>query len=52
MGCDCVNLRRGKRSGIVNDPYRPDDRQYNLCLIGKVITFSLETTESVAALLG
>lgn len=40
------------RTGIVNDPYRPDDRQYNLWLIGKVITFSLETTKSMAVLLG
>ena len=40
----------GRRGGIVNDPNRPDDPQYILRLIGKVITVRLETVEVVASL--
>lgn len=36
-------LRTDKRSGIVDDPNRPDDLHYIVKLIGKVITVSLET---------
>jgi len=32
-----------KRSGITNDPKRPDDEQYIVRLIGQVITVSIET---------
>ena len=45
-------IKTNKRSGITNDPNRPDDPQYILKLIGKVITVSLETVEVVEALPG
>ena len=38
------------RSGITNDPNRPDDPQYILRLLGQVITVSLETVKVVKAL--
>jgi predicted helicase len=38
------------RSGIVSDPNRPDDPQYIVRLIGKVITVSLETMKIVGGL--
>jgi len=38
------------RSGIVNDPNRPDDPRYILRLIGQVITVSLETQRVVEGL--
>ena len=38
------------RSGIVNDPNRPDDPQYILRPIAKVITVKLETVEIAASL--
>ncbi len=38
------------RSGIVNDPNRPDDPKYILRLIGQVITVSLETQQIIAVL--
>ena len=39
-----------KRSGITNDPNRPEDREYILNLIGQVITVSLETVKIVQSL--
>lgn len=39
-----------KRSGIANDPNNPDDPQYIVRLIGKVITVSLETVQIVERL--
>ena len=39
-----------KRSGITNDPNRPDDPTYILRLIGQVITVSLETVKIVSSL--
>ena len=39
-----------KRSGIVNDSNRAEDPQYIVRLIGKVISISLETVETVAGL--
>jgi len=39
-----------KRSGITNDPNRPDDPQYIVRLIAQVITVSLETVKIVGAL--
>ena len=39
-----------KRSGIVNDPNRPDDPQYIVKLIGQVITGSLQTVDIVEGL--
>jgi len=39
-----------KRSGIVNDPNRPDDPEYIVRLIGQVISVSLETVRLVREL--
>ncbi len=47
---DQYQVSTDKRSGITNDPNRPDDPQYILRLIGQVITVSLETVKIVAAL--
>ena len=47
---DQYRVKTDKRSGIVNDPYRPEDPQYILRLIGKVITVSLESVKIVEAL--
>jgi predicted helicase len=47
---DRYRIHTDKRSGIVNDPNRPDDREYIVKLIGKVITVSLETMKIVADL--
>ena len=40
---DQYRVKTDKRSGIVNDPNRPDDPRYIVKLIGKVIAVSLET---------
>ena len=40
---DQYRVSTDKRSGIANDPNRPDDPQYIVRLVGKVITVSLET---------
>jgi predicted helicase len=40
---DQYHVSTDPRSGIVNDPNRPDDPRYILRLIGQVITVSLET---------
>ena len=42
---DQYRVKTDKRSGIVNDPNRGDDREYIVRLIGKVISVSLETVE-------
>jgi len=44
---DQYQVSTDKRSGITNDPNRPDDPQYILRLIGQVITVSLETVKIV-----
>ncbi len=44
---DQYRVKTDKRSGIVNDPNRADDRQYIVRLIGKVITVSLETVDII-----
>jgi predicted helicase len=49
---DRYEVRVDKRSGIVNDPNRPDDPEYIVRLIGKVITVSLETVKIVKGLPG
>ena len=49
---DQYRVKTDKRSGIVNDPNRPDDPQYIVRLIGKVISVSLETVEIVEGLPG
>jgi len=47
---DQYRISTDSRSGIVNDPNRPDDPQYILRLIGQVITVSLETQQIIATL--
>ncbi len=47
---DQYRVKTDKRSGIVNDPNRPDDPQYIVQLIGKVITVSLETVDIIHGL--
>ena len=47
---DQYRVKTDKRSGIVNDPNRPDDPQYIVKLIGKVIAVTLETVEIVEEL--
>lgn len=47
---DQYRVTTDKRSGIVNDPNRPDDPQYIVRLIGKVISVSLETVKIVEGL--
>ena len=39
-----------KRSGITNDPNRPDDPEYIVRLVGQVIGVSLETVKLVNSL--
>ena len=43
-------IKTDKRSGITNNPNRPDDPQYIIKLIKKVITISLETVTIVEEL--
>ena len=40
---DRYQVHTDKMSGIVNDPNRPDEPQYIVKLIGKIITVSMET---------
>ena len=47
---DQYRVKTDKRSGIVNDPNRPDDPRYIVKLIGKVIAVSLETVEILEGL--
>lgn len=47
---DQYRVKEDKRSGIVNDPNRPDDEEYIVHLIQKVITVSLETLKIIEAL--
>jgi predicted helicase len=47
---DQYRVSTDPRSGIVNDPNRPDDPKYILRLIGQVITVSLQTQRIIAAL--
>ena len=47
---DQYRVSTDPRSGIVNDPNRPDDPKYILRLIGQVITVSLETQQIIATL--
>ena len=47
---DQYQVSTDKRSGITNDPNRPNDPQYILRLIGQVITVSLETIQIVKSL--
>ena len=47
---DQYRVKEDRRSGIVNDPNRPDDKKYIVHLIQKVITVSLETLNIIEAL--
>jgi predicted helicase len=47
---DQFQVSTDKRSGITNDPNRPDDPQYIVRLIAQVITVSLETVKIVRSL--
>jgi predicted helicase len=47
---DQYRLKVDKRSGIINDPNRPDDETYILELLKKVITVSLETLKLIDTL--
>ena len=49
---DQHRVKTDKRSGITNDPNRPDDPQYILRLLAKVISVSLETVNIVKELPG
>jgi predicted helicase len=45
-------LSYDKRSDIVNDPNNPDDPEYIVKLIGKVVTVSIETVDIIKKLPG
>ena len=47
---DQYRVKTDRRSGILNDPNRPDDPQYIRRLIAQVITVSLETDRIVGSL--
>ena len=49
---DQYRVKVDKRSGIVNDPNRPDDDQYIIGLLQKVIAISMETVAIVEGLPG
>ncbi len=49
---DQYRVKSDKRSGLVNDPNGPDDPEYIVRLIGKVVTVSLETVKIVSSLPG
>ena len=44
---DQYQVSTDKRSGITNDPNRPDDLEYIVRLLSQVITVSLETVNAV-----
>jgi predicted helicase len=47
---DQYQVSADKRSGITSDPNRPDDEQYIVRLVGRVITVSVETVKLVEEL--
>ena len=47
---DQYRVKEDKRSGIINNPNRPNDKEYIVRLIQKVITVSLETLKIIEAL--
>ena len=47
---DQYQVSTDNRSGITNDPNRPDDPEYIVRLLGRVITVSLETVRVVKGL--
>ena len=44
---DQYQVSQDKRSGIVSDPNNPEDEEYIVRLVGKVITVSMETLRLV-----
>ena len=49
---DQYQVTTDKRSGITNDPNRPEDPSYIVRLVGQVVTVSVETQKIVRALPG
>jgi predicted helicase len=49
---DQYRVSTDARSGIVNDPNRPDDPEYIVRLLGQVVTVSVETVQLVRELAG
>ena len=47
---DQYHISADKRSGITTDPNRPDDPEYIIRLVGRVVTVSVETVKLVNAL--
>nr|HET6901398.1 type ISP restriction/modification enzyme [Ktedonobacteraceae bacterium] len=47
---DQYQLSEDKRSGIISNPNRPDDEEYIVRLVGKVVTVSVETVRLVQEL--
>lgn len=47
---DQYQIFTDKRSGIINNPNREDDKQYIVKLVKKIVTISLETTKIVKSL--
>jgi predicted helicase len=47
---DQYQVSEDKKSGIVSDPNRPDDPEYIVKLIERIVTVSLETVKLVASL--
>ena len=47
---DQYRVSTDARSGIVNDPNRPDDPEYIVRLLGQVVTVSVETVRLVREL--
>jgi predicted helicase len=47
---DQYQVSEDKRSGIRSDPNRPDDKEYIVRLVGKVVHVSRETARTVSAL--
>jgi predicted helicase len=47
---DQYQVSTDKRSGITNDPNRPDDPEYIVRLVGQVVTVSMETVKVIGAL--
>jgi predicted helicase len=49
---DQYRVSTDARSGIVNDPNRPDDPEHIVRLLGQVVTVSVETVQLVRELAG
>ena len=47
---DQYRVTTDKRSGITSDPNRPDDPEYIIRLVGRVVNVSVQTVELIRAL--